>query len=221
MRAHLKERLLILNLFFLHSTPITVGLVTDSLAPTIRQGSSTSFLLPCYSPCLSLTSHSMSFLTLLTEMCLILLHCLKKKSTKPSLASILLSCLFNSCHEQSFQILPHWPHSLLSPVWLLPWNFILPDTVKPTSYLNPDVLIPPLQSLNFHLCHASLYIQPSFAICVLIWHSTHLLPFLFHFQQRIQTLHLLLMTFLFQFPYHLKIATHTNFLSRIILSAVY
>lgn len=151
MRAHLKERLLILNLYFLHSTPITVGLVTDSLTLTIRQGSSTSFLLPCYSPCLSLTSHSISFLTLLTEMCLILLHCSKKKSTKPTLASILLSCLFNSCHEQSFQILPHWPHSLLSPVWLLPWNFILPDTVKPTSYLNPDVLIPPLQSLNFHL----------------------------------------------------------------------
>lgn len=101
-------------------------------------------------------------------MCLTLLHCLKKKCTKPILASILLSCLFNCCHEQSFWILPHWPHSLPSPVWLLPWNFILPDTLKHTSYLNPDVLIPPLESLKFHH-FLMLLLTPSLPLLFVFW----------------------------------------------------
>lgn len=155
-------------------------------------------------------------------MCLILLHCSKKKSTKPTLASILLSCLFNSCHEQSFQILPHWPQfftqsSLTSPLKFHPSRYSEAHLLPESRCSYSTFTVPQLSSL----CHASLYIQPSFAICAWIRHSTHLLPFLFHFQQRIQTLHLLLMPFLFQFPYHLKIATHTNFLSGIILSAVY
>lgn len=143
-------------------------------------------------------------------MCLILLHCVKKKGTKPLLASILLACLFNSCHEQSYSILHHWPHPSLSPVWLLPWNCTLPDAVKHT-YLSLGVLAPLSLSLNFHLllwtlCHVScLYIHPSFAFCILIRHSTcystSLLLFLSHFQQRIPRLHPLPMPFLLQLPY--------------------
>lgn len=80
-------------------------------------------------------------------MCLTPLHCVNKKPS--GFHPVIL--LLHSCHDQSYWILSHWSHPLLSPVWLLPWNYILPDTVKHTSYLNPGVLASPSLSLTFHL----------------------------------------------------------------------
>lgn len=60
-------------------------------------------------------------------------------------------------------------------------------------------------SLSCFMRSQRLYIQPSFAICLLIRHSTcysiSLLPLLSHFQQRIPRLHPLPMPFLLQLPY--------------------
>lgn len=111
-------------------------------------------------------------------MCLTLLHCLKKKCTKPILASIFFilrlqqlpwKVILNSSPLTSF----FTESSLISPL-----KCILPDTVKHTFYLNPDILISPLQSLNFHP-FVMLLVTSSLPLLFVFWFGIQHISFLF------------------------------------------
>lgn len=121
MRAHLKERLLILIFFLLYpSNSGTCYCLSSSHHQTMIQCIPPAALLlslPFLNLSLSLVSSHF------WQKCALLSFTVwRRNAQNPFWLPSFLSCVFNSCHEKSFWILPHWPHSLLSPVWFLPWS---------------------------------------------------------------------------------------------------
>lgn len=170
MRAHLKERLLILNLFLLY--PSNFGAcycLSNSHHQTVIQ-----YILPA-ALLLSLPFLNLS-LSLVSshfwQKCASLSFTVWRRNAQnplwlPSFYPAFLTVAMNS-HSEFFPtdlIL----HSVQSDFSLEISSFQIQWSTPPTWI---QMFLFHLYSPSTFICHASLYIQPSFAFCVLIWHST-------------------------------------------------